>query len=738
MESPESSTGFKQYGLILKRHWLPASAVFVSVLAFTGLGVLLLKPTYVAQGMLRFKRDNTTSSLTTVGRDIGRLNSIVPDNSPLNTEIVAIRSAPVVQETIARLNLQDETGAPLKREKFGNRLIVTNIEATDVLQVSYKSKDPQESAVVVNTLMEVYLESNLVGNRAEAVKTRQFIEKQLPRGEAATHRAEANLRRFEETNKVVALEDEARSGIAAIAGLDNQLTQAEIQLANANGRSAALRKEMGMNSQAAIAMNSVSQSTGVQSVLGEYQRVQGELAVQRTRYQDTHPTVANLKQRETSLKALLSERVGQAVGNQKPRPSGNLQSGELQRNLTQELVSAEVTRLGLVRQVSALSNKLSAYKKRVDVVPKLRQTQRGLQRQLVAAQSSYEGLLRQLQDARVAESQNIGNASVLEAALIPEKSANPPKILYLAAGGVVGLLLAIATAIALEGRDKSVKTVEEARELFGFSLLGVIPSFKRSRKIASRDLDLVERSASEIVVRNAPLSPVSAMFRMLQANLRFLSADKVLKVIVVTSSVPQEGKSVISANLAATIAQLEQRVLLVDADMHRPAQHQIWETLNQVGLSDVLVGQAEFKEAVKPAMTNLDVLTAGVVPPNPLSLLDSRRMASLMETFSASYDFVIIDTPSLNIDADALTLGKMADGVLLVVRPGVVDVASATMAKEILEQSGQNVLGQVVNGVIRENEPYSYYYFPKEYHAEDSVPMNGKSAPRAVMSDSHS
>jgi capsular exopolysaccharide synthesis family protein len=206
---------------------------------------------------------------------------------------------------------------------------------------------------------------------------------------------------------------------------------------------------------------------------------------------------------------------------------------------------------------------------------------------------------------------------------------------------------------------------------------------------------------------------------MLQANLKFVNSDKELKVIVVTSSVPQEGKSTVSANLAVVMAHSGRRVLLVDADMRRPVQHKILDLLNEAGLSNVLVGQAELRTVIKEVRDNLYVLSAGVIPPNPMALLDSQRMASLINYFSNSYDFVIIDTPSLNVAADALILGQMADGVLLVVRPGVVDSASAASAKEFLEQSGQNVLGQVINGVVPENKLYNYYA-KENYAGEDS------------------
>jgi capsular exopolysaccharide synthesis family protein len=206
---------------------------------------------------------------------------------------------------------------------------------------------------------------------------------------------------------------------------------------------------------------------------------------------------------------------------------------------------------------------------------------------------------------------------------------------------------------------------------------------------------------------------------MLQANLRFLSSDKELKVIVVSSSLPQEGKSTVSANLAVAIAQLGRKVLLVDADMHCPVQHRIWELPNQVGLSNVIVGQSGFGDAIAQVMDNLDVLPCGVIPPNPMALLDSQRLTLLIKQFSASYDAVIIDAPSLNVAADALIMGNKADGILLVVRPGFLNSGTVAFAKELLKKSSQHVLGLVVNGVIPKNEPHSHYYFTNESYAQE-------------------
>jgi capsular exopolysaccharide synthesis family protein len=267
--------------------------------------------------------------------------------------------------------------------------------------------------------------------------------------------------------------------------------------------------------------------------------------------------------------------------------------------------------------------------------------------------------------------------------------------------------------------DRSVKTIKEAKDLFGYTLLGVIPALGKSGK-TSVHVGNLDRTVPRIFARDLPQSPSNEAYQMLQANLKFLSSDKEIKAIVVTSSVPKEGKSEVSANLAATMAQVGRRVLLIDADMRHPSQHHIWELTNAVGLSNILVGEAEFTTAVQEVMPRLDVLSSGVIPPNPVALLDSKRMASLIETFSKNYDFVIVDTPPLLGIADAPILGKMADGILLVVRPRVVDSPNAKAAKEFLTRTGQNVLGLVANDVIIKNEPDSYFYYTKEQYKEQS------------------
>jgi capsular exopolysaccharide synthesis family protein len=714
---------FQQYWLTLKRRWLPASTVFVSVASLTGIALASQRDIYEAEGKLRFTREDRATSLTGVG--IGResssapasFDSLVRDSNPINTEMELMRSAPVIDTTINQLNLKNSNGTPLSRNQFLSRLTLTTNRGTDVLRVSYRDQNPEVAKNTVKALISVYLDKHLQDNRAEIVAARNFLQQRLPEAEANVRKADAALRQFKEINQVTSLEEEQRSLVASAKELQRRTVEAQSELANSTAQTIAFNNKLGMDPQEAIAVTSLSQSSTIQETLKQLQTLDAQLAADRARFQNKHPSIVAVETRRSNLNALLDQEVEKALDGQTITPGRHLQSGEIKAVLLSDYVRSNVRTQGLERQVATFTKASTAYQNRISILPRLEQEQRELTRQVEAAQSTYSLMLQRLHEARVAENQNVGNARVIQPASVLENPIAPRRLSFLATGALFGILLGVATALALEFNDKSIRTVKEAREIFGYTLLGMILSYKFSDKVVQTADEI---SFSEIVVRDFPNSSLSEAYRMLQANLKFLSSDRAPKSIVVTSSVPKEGKSTVSANLAMSMVQFGHKVLLIDADMRCPSQHAIWEIVNEVGLSNVIVEQIDPTTAVKHINPMLHVLTSGVMPPNPATLLDSKRMASLMKSFVANYDYVIIDAPALNVAADVPILGKIADGILMVVRPGVVDAASATLAKERLEQSGQNVLGQVINGIIHENEPYSYYYFTDSYYGEQN------------------
>lgn len=700
-QEDQDEIDLRQYWLAVKRRWFLIVIIIGSVFGITSFVTFNQKPIYEAEGKLIFDKQNSVSSLTGVSEGVGELSGLTSSSNPLETQAEIIRSHPLIEKTIVDLQLKDQEGEPLTIDNFLGSLKVNAIRGTDVLQLSYRSVDPEQGKAVVNKLMNVYIDDNVMTNRSQATAAREFLNKQLPLVEKQVAESELALRQFKEKYEVVLLEEEAKQGVERLYQISNQITLLRARLIDASSRSDALQNQLALNTQKATALSTLSQSRAVQQVLSEYQKVQDQLAVERSRLTDEHPVVVNLLNKEQALKEQLEGRITQTLGSSQPIPEQDLQIGELKQALTANLVQVEVERLGLENQVGVLTNAFKQDRARLKILPKLEQQQLQLQRQLQVARTTYEQMLRRLQEVQVAENQNVGNARIVSQALLPEKSVSPRINLNLALGGFLGILLAVGSALLLDALDKSVQTAAEAEQLLDYPLLGKIPKMIR------------DDNTSELPLLNNPYSSVNTAFEMLQINLGFTISDKELKVIVVSSCLPGEGKSFVAANLSVATAQMGRRVLLIDADMRRPRLQEVWQVRNLMGLSNVLAGQTNLTQSSQEALVNLDLLTAGTIPPNPAALLDSQRMHELVQQASQDYDCVIIDTPPLTFIADASIIGKMADGILLVARPGVVNSDAIRTTKALLKNSRLSVLGMVVNAISGDS---GYYYNNYNYY----------------------
>ena len=715
----------QKYLQVIKRRWLPALGVIAMTVTGASLYAFSLKPSYRAEGSVMIK-SNRTSSLTGLSEELGRLEALTHNHNPLDTQARIITSNPVLQETIIALNLRDEDDELLPISVLAAQLNVEGVKGSDVLVISYADQNPEKAAQVVNTVINKYIEQNVKANQKEAQTARKFLAEQLPTAESSVSKAELQLRRFKEKHRIIALEEEANAAVGTITKFEEQVSQIQAQLAHVNARLKNLRAQAQVEPEKAIISAELSQTPGVQKVLAQLQEAESQLALEKTRFQPGHPTVVAWEERVAALKNLLNQRTNQVAGTQEQFQQGNLQLGELRQGLITEITRVEAERVGLEQQISTLSNKLYGYKQRAKNLPQLEQTQRELERRLEAAQSTYETLLTKLQEINVAENQKIPNARIISKALVPDFPQGPRKLLFIVGGGAAGVFLGLITAFGLDLIDRSVKTVKEAKEVLRYTVLGVIPALGKHHKHSS-SVAGINRPIPRIIERDIPYFPVGNAYQVLQANLKFLCTDTQLKSIVVTSSVAKEGKSEVAANLAVVMASVGRRVLLVDADMRHPIQHHIWGLTNAVGLSNVIVDHVNINAAVREIAPNLDVLCSGVLPPNPIALLDSQRMATLLSHFTQTYDFVIFDTPAVVGTADAAILSDLTDGILLVVRPGVVDLDSANAAKDYLTQSNQKVLGIVINGVDLKSEPKSYLYYTKE--AIDSATSINESSP---------
>jgi polysaccharide biosynthesis transport protein len=705
----------QKYLLVLKRRWLIISGVFT---AFATLGIVnffIQSPAYEASGKLLFEL-NRTSSLTGVGEKLGDLESI--GSNPLDTQALLVQSVPVLQEVIDTLKLKDKDGNPLDTESIAIK--VETIIGTDGLKVSHVSEDPQVAKEVVNQVMKSAVANNVLNNRSKVIAAGKFLEKQVPQSKRELDQAAEVLRQFRSQNRIVDLEEEATGTVKSMLAIDDELNNTRLQIANLNTQEQQIRRQLQLSTDQALDITSLSQVSGVQELLVELQKIQTQLTIRQASFTDEDPKIIDLKSQEAGLRDLLQKRITESSGSQTRIDPGKLQIGEIKQNLASEYIKLQSERLGLESKLQSISNIKNSYNQRAYALPNLRKIQGELERRLSLAQKNYENLWTKYQEIKLVESQTIGNSRILQYAEVDrDQSAMKKKILILVGGVFGGLLLGVATAFFIDVLDKRVKTSKEAEELFDHTLLGLIPAFKIKKPSPSEALTL-KRISRRIIVETSPRSVIHESYQMLQANLKFVSLDKKVRTIVVTSSVPGEGKSEVSANLAAVIAQTGRRVLLVDADMRRPSQHHLWGLINAVGLSNVIVGQDELFDAVQQITPNLSVLTTGDIPTNSLSLIDSEPMLTLIDTLFQKYDYVIFDTPPLVGTADAAVLGKMVDGVLVVVRPDVVDSTSVNVAKALLSRSEANILGIVANSVNIKQESSNYFYYNSS-HPEQKI-----------------
>ncbi|WP_096550710.1 CpsD/CapB family tyrosine-protein kinase [Ureibacillus thermosphaericus] len=218
--------------------------------------------------------------------------------------------------------------------------------------------------------------------------------------------------------------------------------------------------------------------------------------------------------------------------------------------------------------------------------------------------------------------------------------------------------------------------------------------------------------ARKLIVETDPKSFISEQFRTIRTNIKFSMPDKDLKTIVITSAGAGEGKSTVSANIAAVFSQEGKKVLLIDGDMRKPTVHYTFVLKNAFGLSSILTKQCQLNEAIQETdVENLYVIPSGPIPPNPAELLASKQMELIIDILQEEYDLIIIDAPPVLSVTDAQILSNKCDATILVVSSGDTQKASIVKAKELLDLSKANIIGVVVNNAVIEKGHYYYYYY---------------------------
>ncbi len=316
-----------------------------------------------------------------------------------------------------------------------------------------------------------------------------------------------------------------------------------------------------------------------------------------------------------------------------------------------------------------------------------------LQGQMNQWQTTYATLLNLLSP------QSPNQLSVVESARLPLYPVGPNNSTTIMIAAALGCVLALGGAFLIEYIDDTLKVPDEVSRILQLPVVGTIAR-------------ITGDGGERLVALRHPRSSHAEAYRVLRTNVQVADVDKPIQTLLITSSSPVEGKSVTAANLAVVMAQAGMRVVLVDADLRRPVQHNLFHLSNDSGLTNGLL-QSEPQLDGYACMTeveNLRVITTGHLPPNPAELLGSKRMQKLIETLKSHFDMVIFDTPPCLPVADTAILARHMDGVLLIVNAGRTRRDTAVKAKETLQRAGARVVGVVLNRVSQRENGYYYYY----------------------------
>jgi len=307
--------------------------------------------------------------------------------------------------------------------------------------------------------------------------------------------------------------------------------------------------------------------------------------------------------------------------------------------------------------------------------------------------------------------------SVVDPVVFPNRPSGPNTIKNTIIGGMLGLAAMVVVIFLVEILDVRINNKEDLIENYQLPVLGEIPNFYLTRERAvSNKIQLISKKIikkkNTVVDENIKFIYTEA-FKSLRTNLRFTLLKEGCKKIIISSPLPGDGKSTTSINLGITIAQTGSKVLIIDCDLRKGHIHNYFNIKYRPGLSDALSGLAELKDVTKTtSFENLDIIPLGSISPNPSELLSSSQMEKLLMVLEKEYNYIIFDTPPVNVLSDSLSLVKYSDGLLLVVREKVTSHMNIKNALDKFNLSHGNILGFVLNDIkTNQGKKLDYYYY---------------------------
>ena len=683
-EPDSQETHLWEYIYIVLRRRRLVLAVFVAVTGLATLRALLTRPVYEASAQILIERD-TPNVLTF--KEVAQVDAARDDY--YQTQYKLLQSRLLVRRVIETMNLlQDpEFGGPRSPEEmeaikaaapgaspvmeraidsFLRKLRVLPVKNSRLVLVAYESYVPEMAAAAANWLSQLYIKQTLEFRYETSSEAAQWLGQQIEEQKAKVEAADLALQKVKEREGIVNIEERRTL-------LEQKLK--ELGTALTTLRTDRLEKEALYNQMRNAAnpeeLPDVMRSPLVQALRIELATLERSQAQLLERYMDQHPEVVKVRNQiqETRKKiAAESQRVIRAAENDYKAAAAQ------EASVSSALEAAKAEALDLSRRSVQYDN---------------------AKREADAGKEVLNSLLSRHKQTDVAQELKNSNIRIVDAASVPRGPVRPQKTRDIAMGVALGLFLGIGLAFFLDYLDNTVKTPEDVRKQLGAPLLAVIPEI-------SVPGDLV-------IIKGGVESPLADGYRLLRTSLTYSWPESSPRILLVTSTSAGEGKTVTSVNLALILASLGGKVLLIDCDLRRPQSNTLLHAKRSPGLSDLLVGRARPSEAIqRPAGTTLSLLAAGTRAPSPADLMTLQTMRDFLEGLRGFYDWIVLDTPPVGPVAEALILGPLTDGVVVVVGAEMVPRNGVRHTLERVHETGARLLGVVLNRA--QVEKHSYYY----------------------------
>jgi succinoglycan biosynthesis transport protein ExoP len=704
--------------------------VFLSSTAIAGLITLRTAPTFKSSMQLLVE-PNYQGKRETGGVETQFTDANVEIDTA--TQLNLMQSTGLLQKAVVKLKSQypNITVADLKKSLVLEQLKTKEDNvATKIFQVDYTHQDPEKTQAVLTAIREVYVEYNKQQQDSRLQKGLQVIREQLRKASDEVNASEANLQRFRRNQNLIDPESQAKALETSLNTIQQERQTTRSQYEEALAKQKSLQEQLNRSPQNALVSSRLSQSSRYQSLLNEIQKTELALAQERLRFTDDTPSVQKLKDQLQSQKELLQKEVSRALGGQSLKAVGSGQPlleqgqlGQIDLTLTSQLVDTQTTIVALAARDQTLAQKENELRADLKRFPSLLAYYNRLLPQLQFSRERMEQLLRAEQQLRQELSKGGFNWEVVEE---PQKGVmvGPNMQQNLLLGAVVGLLLGGMTAFIREASDDSVRTTAELEKRFSVPLLGTTPKLppaKPKESMIKLPFGKPEVLAPwTIQVLHSP--PRWESLDLIYKNIELLNRAVDLKSLMVTSALPDEGKSALALGLAMSAARLHKRVLLIDANLRDPHLHKQLNLPNQQGLATLLASDVSIPNQIGVPYSGssyIDILTAGPIPSDPAHLLSSPRMQELMAVFEENYDLVLIDaSPVLGL-VDALLAASSCRSVLMVASMGKVTKTQIAQATAML--SKLNLIGVVANGVSNGDTTYVPYVKPQRLALKQAV-----------------